>query len=143
MEIVPVVLDGELLGLLEICGLQVSDIASSKALRFYGCRRDGKLVGVVGLESYGSVALLRSLAVSPEARNSGLGRALVHFAENMAVSEQARALYLLTTTAEPFFAKLGYHPVRREDAPAAIKATSQFSGLCPISARLMTKRPGS
>ena len=46
-------------------------------------------------------------------------------------------LYLLTETAEPFFAKRGYGAIPRADAPAAIAATEELSSLCPDSAVLM------
>lgn len=140
MHIEPLSPNCELLALLERCGLPVADIATATALRFYGCQRDGRLLGVVALESYGAVALLRSLAVSAEARRSGLGYALVRFAERQAAARQIACLYLLTTTAAAFFAKLGYQAMARESAPAAIRSTAQFSGLCPASSSFMSKR---
>ena len=86
MEIKSVLANDELLCLLQSSDLLVSDINSSKALYFFGCYQDGKLVGVVGLERFGAVALLRSLAVSAGLRGSGLGRKLVGFAETEASS---------------------------------------------------------
>jgi protein-tyrosine-phosphatase len=50
-----------------------------------------------------------------------------------------RTLYLLTTTAEPFFAKHGYARAAREAAPAAIRATREFSGICPSSSAFMSR----
>ena len=66
MEIKSVFANDELLKLLESCDLLVSDISLSNALYFFGSYQDGRLVGVVGLERFGAVALLRSLAVSAE-----------------------------------------------------------------------------
>ena len=128
--------------LLAACGLTVSDIAPSGSLLFFGCRNGSELVGIVGLEIAGSVALLRSLAVVPRLRNNCFGKALVAHAEAHAASLGVHTLYLLTANASGYLAKLGYAPVSREDAPAVIKATAQFSGLCPASSAFMGKRLG-
>ena len=139
MEIKPVLANDELLKLLESCDLLISDITSSNTLYFFGCHRHGKLVGVVGLERFGTVALLRSLAVSIELRGSGLGLTLVQFIESEASSMGITTLYLLTETAEQFFAKLNYKLLSRESAPLAIKSTAQFSALCPADSSFMSK----
>ncbi len=130
----------EIKQLLSACGLPTSDISPTSSLLFFGCHSDTRLVGVIGLEVYGPVALLRSLAVAPPHRSHGLGRSLVAFAEAHAASLGVESLYLLTSTAEAYFSKLGYASVSREDAPSAIKATTQFSDLCPASSALMSKR---
>jgi N-acetylglutamate synthase-like GNAT family acetyltransferase len=49
-------------------------------------------------------------------------------------------VWLLTTTARAFFDKLGYAAVDRAGVPGAIRATAQFSALCPDSATVMVKR---
>lgn len=130
----------EIKQLLSACELPTSDIASSNSFLFFGCHSDAKLVGVIGLEIYGPAALLRSLAVAPSHRNHGLGRSLVGFAEAQAAPLGVESLYLLTNTAEGYFSKLGYSPASREDAPSSIKATMQYSSLCPASSAFMSKR---
>lgn len=125
--------------LLTEAGLPVSDLASTPSLRLLGLREGGRLVAVVGVEAHGPVGLLRSLAVTPSRRNSGLGLALVADAEAWSAAHGIGALYLLTTTAASYFARLGYEVTSRSDAPAAIAATAQFSGLCPASSTLMRK----
>lgn len=139
MKIVPIAPGAELFGLLSACDLAVSDIVASETVRFYGCRENGILAGAVGLEIYGAVALLRSLAVTPAARGTGLGRALVRFTEQEARSMGVGKLLLLTDTADGFFAGLGYRAIPREQAPAAIAGTAQFTVLCPASSRLLGK----
>lgn len=93
--------------------------------------------GLVGLEILGEVALLRSLVVAPGRRGRGEGLALLHHAENVARARGVTALYLLTTTAEAFFARHGYQPAARDSAPAAIRATREFAGICPASSAFM------
>lgn len=141
MNIVPVDSRNELvLRLLEDCKLPVADISASRSVQLFGAYAGSELLGVVGLEAYAPVALLRSLAVSPAARNTGTGRALVAFVEAEAASRNVASLFLLTMTAASFFEALGYAPLPREEAPDAIKATAQFSGLCPASSSFMVKR---
>lgn len=122
--------------------LPVADLANNRSLDLLGFRdggRRGRLVGVVGIEVYGSAGLFRTLAVAPAHRNSGLGGSLVSNAEAWAAKQGVKTLYLLTTTAAPFFAKRGYEAVPRSEAPAAIAATAQFSDLCPASSTFMRK----
>ena len=51
-----------------------------------------------------------------------------------------RALYLLTTTAVPFFERMGFAAIDRAEAPPAIAATREFATYCPESAVLMRRR---
>ena len=121
-------------------GLPCSDLTAAHLERFFGCGSISTPDGIVGLELYESVALLRSLAVSSECRGRGCGTALVAQAELFARSQGAREIYLLTTTTERFFERLGYARVQREAAPAAIQQTQEFSTLCSSSSALMVKR---
>lgn len=139
MRVETLSLDPEVEALLTEAGLQVSDLSGSASLHLLGVREGGRLVGLVGIEAYGSVGLLRSLAVTPVRRNAGLGVGLVSNAEALAAARGIRTLYLLTITAAGFFARLGYGVIPRSEAPAAIAATTQFMGLCPASATFMRK----
>jgi amino-acid N-acetyltransferase len=65
--------------------------------------------------------------------------ALVAQAERFAHSQGVSRVYLLTTTAEKFFDRLGYRKTDRESAPAPIRQTKEFSGLCPSSSAFMVK----
>lgn len=129
--------------LLAAAGLPVADLAGRPGLNLLGMREGGDLVGVVGVEVHGAVGLLRSLAVAPARRGGRLGVRLVAAAEALAVDRGIDTLYLLTTTAEAFFRRLGYEVVPRTEAPPAIAATPQFSDLCPSSSVFMRKRLGS
>ena len=96
-------------------------------------------VAVVGLEAQGPAGLLRSLAVAPEWRGRGLADALVRHAEAVAAAQGVQTLFLLTTTAEAFFLQRGYRHADRASAPAFIRATPQFSGLCPATSAFLCK----
>jgi amino-acid N-acetyltransferase len=106
---------------------------------FFGCGERELPQGVVGLEIYGNDALLRSLAVDPAARGRGCAGALIAQAEQYAQQRGVRRIYLLTTSAADFFARLGYKRLERDEAPGAIRATSEFAALCPVDSVLMTK----
>lgn len=138
--VLPLDTDPELTALLVACELPATDLDASAHLKLYGCRVNGGLVGTVGLECHAPAALLRSLAVARSQRGQGMGQALVASAEGYAAAQGITTLYLLTTTAAPFFAALGYRLTERTEAPAAIRATTQFAGLCPASATFMSKR---
>jgi amino-acid N-acetyltransferase len=124
-------------------GLPVEDITAQHLTHFFGCGHSPGLEGVVGLELYGDVALLRSLAVAPVRRGSGLGSRLVAHAERHAQDQGVKSLYLLTTTAEAFFLRHGYARIPRDEAPIAIRNTSEFSGICPASSAFMLKKLSS
>lgn len=123
--------------------LPTDDLGEADLAHFFGAGTADELLGVVGLELLGDTALLRSLAVAAEARGSGYGRALVAAAERHAAGLGVRSLYLLTTTAADFFARLGYRRVERESAPDGVRRTREFASLCPASAAFMLKRLGA
>lgn len=99
----------------------------------------GDVVGAAGVEPLGAHGLLRSVVVASQAQGQGMGARLVAAAEQSAAASSITDLWLLTTSAAPFFARLGYHPADRNAAPPAVRATQEFTTLCPDSARLMQK----
>lgn len=140
MNIEPLLSIDEILPVLTGCDLPVTDISESAPPQFFGFRVAGDVVAVIGLEQFESAGLLRSLAVTPDYRGRGFAQELVSHVESFAASHGIESLFLLTTTAEAFFKKLGYQPASREEAPPAIQGTSQFSGLCPSAAAFLFKR---
>jgi amino-acid N-acetyltransferase len=99
--------------LLIAASLPTADLDGGTHADFLAMRspRDG-IIGVVGVEPHGADGLLRSLTVNPAHRCAGLGAQLVDALEVHA---------------------------DRASAPAAIRATPEFSGLCPSSAACMAK----
>jgi amino-acid N-acetyltransferase len=126
--------------LLDAQGLPISDITPEHLEHFFFVGSDGSPTGLVGLELYGTDALLRSLVVTENARGQGLGSTLIDHAEQYAASKGVRSIYLLTTTAEAFFKRLGYERIERSNAPSSIERTREFAGLCPASSAFMSKR---
>lgn len=124
--------------LLSLYNLPAQDVGPHLG-NFIVARAGAGLAGVVGLEAYGRVGLLRSLAVSPERRGRGLGQELYARLLAQAGEQGIEEIYLLTTTAEEFFSRRGHRLIDRAQAPAEIQATAEFQGLCPVSARVMYK----
>ncbi|MEO8841850.1 MAG: GNAT family N-acetyltransferase [Kofleriaceae bacterium] len=105
-------------------------------------RRGAALVGVAALEPHdGDVGLLRSVAVAASERMQGTGIALVADRLLAARTANLSRVYLLTTTAAPFFRRFGFVDVARETAPPALQASPEFAGLCPSSATCMAATP--
>ena len=102
----------------------------------------GAIVGVAGLEVCCDNALLRSVAVAPEWRSRGLGRALVSRVVSDAEARGIHALYLLTTTAEHYFPSFGFDKIAREEVPADVRETTEFRSAYPASATVMRRSLG-
>lgn len=109
-----------------------------------------EVIAVVGIEVCSEHALLRSVAVRSDWQRRGLGHALVAravaHAEGHAEGRGIAALYLLTMTAEHYFPRFGFTRITRDEVPAAIASTVEFTSACPASAVTMRKTlstPGS
>src|SRR6266480_6916788 len=109
---------------------------------FVVAESDDGIAGAIGLEKFGSVALLRSAVVAPEHRGSGIGRRLVEQVIERADEAGIDELYLLTTTAEDYFPRFGFTRTTRSAVPDALKASAEFRGACPETAVVMTRRIG-
>ncbi len=127
------------LQLLQGAGLPTADLTSAAGLQFWVSETGGRLGGVIGLERFGTDALLRSLCVAPDYQRRGLGQELVTRLERDARAEGIERLVLLTETAEAFFRRLGYELIDRRYAPEEFKESAEFRSLCPASAACMTK----
>lgn len=100
----------------------------------------GELVGVAGVECCLANGLLRSVAVHPDWRSHGVGRALVTRVISDAEARGVNALFLLTTTAERWFPSFGFREIARAAVPEDIRATAEFRGACPASATVMMRQ---
>ena len=124
------------LGLLAELRLPVAGVAEGGD-RFLVAESAGRLIGLAGVEHYGTGALLRSVAVSPEAQGSGTGQRLVEAVIALARTSRSRDVYLLTTTAERWFPRFGFVPIERAEVPESVQASLEFRGACPSTATAM------
>jgi amino-acid N-acetyltransferase len=105
--------------------------------------RDGaQIVGTAALELYADGALLRSVAVDSGHQARGLGQHLTESALQLAQAFRIQDVFLLTTTAERFFTKLGFETIARAAVPESVQASIEFRSACPASATVMHKRLG-
>lgn len=124
--------------LLDSNNLPSDDVRTAPA-RFFIAESDRDFVGGGGVEIHGSDGLLRSVVVDESARGDGLGSTLCDALEERASEVGVDTLYLLTTTAEGFFRRLGYEAIDRETAPQGIRGTTEFRDLCSSAATCMRK----
>ena len=103
-------------------------------------RSEHGIVGTAALELYVDGALLRSVAVDPDFQGQQLGHRLTGAALQMAQAKGVDTVFLLTTTADKFFPKLGFEQIRRADVPESVQASVEFQSACPSSAVVMRKR---
>jgi protein-tyrosine-phosphatase/N-acetylglutamate synthase-like GNAT family acetyltransferase len=120
--------------LVAACGLPLGGLEEAFPAGYAVARRGGELVGVAGVEVHGEDGLLRSVAVAPAARGTGLGVTLTADRVVAARAQGLRALYLLTTTAAGFFGGLGFRPFPRGEVPQAIAASAEYASICPSTA---------
>jgi arsenate reductase len=124
---------------LHAAGLPTDDLTDAGRTFFAYRTSAGQDVGFGGYEAQGGDALLRSIVVLPEARERAIGRNLVALLQRCAFDAGARRAWVLTSSAAPFFEKLGFKPADRESAPAPILATRQARQLCPSDATLLAR----
>jgi len=126
--------------LLDSAGLPVEDLTTQHMAAFIIATRGDATLGIIGLEKFADVGLLRSLVVDPAHRGKGFGRQLVDALESTAAADGIRELWLLTVDAGRFFNNLAYVAISRDKVPAVLQATPEFLSLCPGDAVVMHKK---
>ncbi|MBW9115688.1 GNAT family N-acetyltransferase [Rhizobium cauense] len=127
--------DMELRVALDAAGLPTDDVNDEGRTFFKAVSDDGRAVGYCGIERCAGDILLRSVVVLPAYRGHGLGRMIVD--GTLRGLDGNGDVYLVTTTAAPFFSTIGFSVVARANVPAAVLATRQLSSICPSSATVM------
>ena len=127
----------ELQSFLELNNLPFKDIKLNGNFFLAYYDEAGNVVGSGGIEIYGDAALLRSVAVRATERGMSLGKQIVDDVLQHARELKILSVFLLTETAHDFFLKKGFKDISRDDVPAKVKASSEFSVVCPASAKCM------
>jgi amino-acid N-acetyltransferase len=93
---------------------------------FMVAKEGKKIVGVIGVEVYGRVGLLRSMCVDQAYRGQGIAKML--YAKILVYAQMRRIsrLYVFTWDAEKFASKLGFHKIDKKRIPKSIRSTWQF-----------------
>lgn len=127
-----------IISLLQQVALLTDDLPSDLP-DFVIAKEEGRSIGVAGLERFGPVGLLRSVAVDPQHQGKQIAAQLVSRLLETAKAHNLEEVYLITNTADRYFERYGFQPVNRQEVPAAIQQTQQFSDLCPSSAIVMKR----
>ena len=122
--------------LLDECKLPHSDILPGKQ-QFVVAEIDRKIIGCAGYEAYNQNGLFRSLAVKPLYRGMMIAHTMIDKIFALAQEQGIKELFLLTTTADKLFGKLGWEMINRNDVPENIGSTTEFSSICPSVAICM------
>jgi GNAT superfamily N-acetyltransferase len=96
-----------------------SEIAAG--VEFWGCEDDGALLGVMGIQRFDDVDLIRHAYVAPASQSRGVGSALL---EHLAASATRRMLVGTWAAAEwaiRFYERHGFELVTPEQAAALLK----------------------
>jgi amino-acid N-acetyltransferase len=123
-----------LLNLAELPVPEADEIA-----RFLAVEDEMGLIGFGGLEGSGPDQLLRSVVTASGVRRRGLGKVLVRQLVEEARSQGAERLWLLTSKANSFFAKLGWSEEPRDKAPELVRMSRRYTEICPATAALMVR----
>ncbi len=99
-----------------------------------------RVVGVIGVEVYGRVGLLRSLCVEQAYRSRGIAKMLNAEILAYAQARKMERFYMFTLSAEKFASKLGFHKIDKRRIPKSIRLTWQFRKLKPYPVVCMMKK---
>lgn len=103
----------------EMLPLSINEVYE-KILEFVVWEEDGELLGCCALHpTWDDLAEIRSIAVSPDNKKSGIGRSLVEKSLETAGVLGIHKVFLLTYV-PGFFAKLGFTEVEKELLPKKI-----------------------
>ena len=123
--------------LLQHASLPLAGVTDFFPAHYSVAERDDEIVAAIGVETYGRNGLLRSAVVADALRGSGLGTELARERLEWSKAKGLNAVYLLTTTAAPFFDRLGFTRVDRTAVPAELAAAPEFASICPSTATVM------
>ena len=121
--------------LLEDSGLTAHGI-EGKLDSFFIAEKD-VIIGVVGMEISNHKGLLRSFAVAHSYRKLGIAKKLLTQSLYLANERGLATIYLLTDTAEAYFARHGFTKIERTEIPGALLTNSGLGCVCPCCSAAM------
>ena len=134
--------DAGFVAALEQVGMPTSDLESSGGIYFAIADERGEPIGYCGYETpLEGIAFIRSCVVPEMGRGKGTGRTMMSALMEQLAANGLTDCYLLTMDADPFFERFGFKIISRDDAPEAVRGTSQFALEVCNGAVLMRRRP--
>ena len=105
--------------------LRGDDVLATNTRYWVAETDDRFIVGSVGLELGSDSVLLRSMAVSPDFRNNGLGLNLVNIALNYAKAMGFKYVYLFSVSSGTYWQKIGFQKVPVDELVQALPQIPQ------------------
>ena len=122
--------------------MPTSDLESSGGRYFAASDERGEPIGYCGYEMpVEGIAFIRSCVVPETGRGRGVGQAMMTALVERLTANGRTDCYLLTMDADQFFERFGFKIISRDDAPDAVRGTSQFALEVCNGAVLMRRRP--
>ena len=91
------------------------DTEIADGVAFWGAARDGRLLGVMGIQDRGEVALIRHAYVCTSERRKGIGEALLRHLETLTAKPILIGTWSAATWAIDFYEKHGYRVLERRE----------------------------
>jgi amino-acid N-acetyltransferase len=110
----------EIQRLLSQHNLPTADI-NENSVQFFVGESGCEIYGVIGLEKYDNIGLLRSLVVKESYKGQNLGLKLVNYLFEFGNRRAIQELFLLTDTAVDYFKKIGFVEIEKESTPKKLK----------------------
>ena len=104
---------------------------------FIVAKINGSVIGVIGVQFFNKLALLRSFGVINNYQHSGIGTILYNEMLKKMKNQLISEVFLLTISAESYFLKKGFNRIHRNIVPQKIKKSHEFKYACPSSAVCM------
>ena len=98
---------------------------------------DGKAIGYAACQRHGDAAVLRRIAVCPDARKRGIGSRLMGSILRQMIASGVQSVALLAIGGQDFFERFGFIAVVATDLSPVLRATGHFAGARPGAASPM------
>jgi len=90
-------------------------------VEFWGLEEDGELVGVMGIQDKGRIALMRHAYVRTGGRRRGVGTRLLHHLERLTHEPILIGTWIAATWAIRFYEKNGYTALSRDETDRLLR----------------------
>ena len=90
-------------------------------VQFWGYESDGEIIGVMGIQDKGDVALIRHAYVKTARRHQGIGTKLLRHLESMTTKPMLIGTWADATWAIRFYEKNGYRLLSRKDTERLLR----------------------
>ncbi len=108
---------------------------------FFISVHDTKIIGIIGLEIYNKVALLRSVGVKPSYQGNKIGDGLLTVIFEYARFKSIEKIYLFTDTAPKWFERYGFIKISNDQLDPILLQSKEYT-LCESSVKMVIPLEG-